>query len=594
METAVGSYTGNATDDRAITGVGFQPDLVLIHGSGSGSGAWRVDVHVGDLSADWSSSTGDAANKIQTLDSDGFTVGTDADVNTNSTVYYWMAFRDNGDGDFETGTYTGNNTDNRDITGLGLDPDFVAIKGDSNTNGVYNTKTIGADDSGIFFSSGSNAANRIQSLGTAQFQIGTSSFINANSTTYNWFAFKNVSSEFIEGTYIGNGSDDRSITGLGFQPEIVMTNEDGSSKGIFRTTEHSGDSSLIMQGSNATNRIQAFESDGFQLGTSTAANDNSIVYYYFAWKIPAAGGATIKTASDTTEARTTEETVTEKSEAISETIPNGILESTVALVSISASDTLSTGILENIALVNALSNSDSLATIISEEVSGILIQSSRSDILEVNLSELVVGEIQTQASDTIPVGITSLTIANIQTQASDDNTVGLIEAFDIVDLISGLVEKTASDTPTIGLTELAVDFLQGIASDTLPIPIDESTMMKVTIIAQDPLTIFIADAKDSVNITILATDGLTVGITEDTIQIVQVVASESIRQFFEELARTQTELSGSDNSVIIISDTGTVVNLSAVGANVIVATVETLTKHEVVSLAKNEADLITS
>jgi hypothetical protein len=34
FKSASGTYAGNGADDRAITGVGFQPDLVIIKGDG--------------------------------------------------------------------------------------------------------------------------------------------------------------------------------------------------------------------------------------------------------------------------------------------------------------------------------------------------------------------------------------------------------------------------------------------------------------------------------------------------------------------------------------------------------------------------------
>ena len=41
--------------------------------------------------------------------------------------YYYIAFRDNGAGDFKVGNYLGNGSDNRGITGFGFQPDFIHI-----------------------------------------------------------------------------------------------------------------------------------------------------------------------------------------------------------------------------------------------------------------------------------------------------------------------------------------------------------------------------------------------------------------------------------------------------------------------------------
>src|SRR3972149_3655857 len=46
MQSAQGTYTGDGIDDRDITGVGFQPDLVIIKG-GSNSAIWRSSTRAG-------------------------------------------------------------------------------------------------------------------------------------------------------------------------------------------------------------------------------------------------------------------------------------------------------------------------------------------------------------------------------------------------------------------------------------------------------------------------------------------------------------------------------------------------------------------
>ena len=58
------------------------------------------------------------------MSADGFQVGTASNVNTANVVYYYLAFKNASDS-FQSGTYTGNNTDNRSVTGVGFKPDFV-------------------------------------------------------------------------------------------------------------------------------------------------------------------------------------------------------------------------------------------------------------------------------------------------------------------------------------------------------------------------------------------------------------------------------------------------------------------------------------
>lgn len=87
---AVGSYTGNGSDNRQITGVGFTPKFVLIKRADANPAVWRFGI-AGDASFQVTATGGSAANYIQSLDSDGFTIGTDISVNNNTSTFYYVA-----------------------------------------------------------------------------------------------------------------------------------------------------------------------------------------------------------------------------------------------------------------------------------------------------------------------------------------------------------------------------------------------------------------------------------------------------------------------------------------------------------------------
>ncbi len=79
-----GTYTGTSVASTAITGVGFQPDMVIVkrYPSMTGDATMRFDA------------SGFSTNQIQALESDGFQVGTDSVVNSGTVVYHWAAFTD--------------------------------------------------------------------------------------------------------------------------------------------------------------------------------------------------------------------------------------------------------------------------------------------------------------------------------------------------------------------------------------------------------------------------------------------------------------------------------------------------------------------
>ena len=91
--------------------------------------------------------------------------------------------------------------------------------------------------------------------------------------------------QFTTGTYTGDGNDNRSISGVGFQPTFLTVKSAGATYAVWRVDENPGDDTLDFWAStNSANMVQAFEADGFQIGTSDKVNSNEVTYYYFAFK----------------------------------------------------------------------------------------------------------------------------------------------------------------------------------------------------------------------------------------------------------------------------------------------------------------------
>src|SRR5258706_14298682 len=71
-------------------------------------------------------------NRMSSLDPDGFTLGADPSVNQSGVTYYWTALLEL-PGTFKLGSYAGNATDNRALTGLGFTPGYVLVLGGNAT-----------------------------------------------------------------------------------------------------------------------------------------------------------------------------------------------------------------------------------------------------------------------------------------------------------------------------------------------------------------------------------------------------------------------------------------------------------------------------
>lgn len=87
---ADGWYSGNG-GTKSISGLGFTPKFVMIKGSAASSGVWKSDQHSGTVTSYWTATADDPVGMITSLDADGFTVGADAQVNSNGYGYYWVA-----------------------------------------------------------------------------------------------------------------------------------------------------------------------------------------------------------------------------------------------------------------------------------------------------------------------------------------------------------------------------------------------------------------------------------------------------------------------------------------------------------------------
>ena len=58
--------------------------------------------------------------------------------------------------------------------------------------------------------------------------------MNQNGVTYYWTAFLERPGQMKVGSYTGNGNDNRSLTGVGFQPGYVMVMGAGATAAVQR------------------------------------------------------------------------------------------------------------------------------------------------------------------------------------------------------------------------------------------------------------------------------------------------------------------------------------------------------------------------
>jgi hypothetical protein len=282
-----GSYTGNATDNRNITGVGFQPDAVIIKADTNQLAVMRTSTMAGDATKPLSGATNLSTNRIQALQSDGFQVGTDNQVNQGGgspPTYYWVAFKSY-PGHMTLGTYTGNNT-SQSITGLGFSPEYVMVLGATNELAVQRMPAMART---YEFEADNGSTTGITSLDSNGFSLGNDDEVNNNAVTYHYVAFNEDVDEMDTSSYTGNGAASRSIAGVGFQPDYAIVrafNTSGTQReGVHKATAvPDPGSGFFTATAGITTGITALQSDGFQVGNNANVNNNTTPYAYVAFK----------------------------------------------------------------------------------------------------------------------------------------------------------------------------------------------------------------------------------------------------------------------------------------------------------------------
>jgi hypothetical protein len=242
-------YSGNSTDDTAITGVGFQPDWLWIKERTNTSGHQLQDVIRGATKQLFSNDNqAEATNttKVKSFDSDGFTLGTSGSVNVSGDTYVawnWLASNttaSNSDGSitstvsvnatsgFSIVSYTGNGSAGATVGhGLGSTPKMVIVKR-RNTAAQWNVYHESLGNTGALYLNDTIAFNVVAgfwnntSPNSTTFTLGTDAAGNGSGDTYIAYCFAEKQGFSKFGSYVGNGSADGTFVYTGFKPAFVM------------------------------------------------------------------------------------------------------------------------------------------------------------------------------------------------------------------------------------------------------------------------------------------------------------------------------------------------------------------------------------
>ena len=328
-------YTGNATA-RDITNDAnagdFKPDWVWIKVRDNANNHRLFDSNRGgnnDLVSNSSDTESGASGRLTTFNTNGFSLGTNAETNRNTNLIVAWQWKANGgttasntDGSitstvqvndtagFSIVLYTGNETAGATIGhGLSAAPDVVIVK-NRDTNRTWllghsayvgdNAENVRLNSTDALASADDQAGSGWHRtvFGDSVFTVGNGVDGDYTSSTNNGtddhvaycFAEKQGYSKF--GSYIGNGNANGTFVYTGFKPAWVMVKRtDGGSTGwlIYDTARDTfNEADAVLQAHVATAEVTAADIDILSNGwkfrtTDNAVNDSGATYIYMAF-----------------------------------------------------------------------------------------------------------------------------------------------------------------------------------------------------------------------------------------------------------------------------------------------------------------------
>ena len=317
-------YTGNATDNRNLTGMGFQPDWCWIKDRNSDEGHQVYDSSRGvekRIQTNTAGAEEATSDKFQAFLSDGFQVGASNDTNKNASGFVNWSWKING------GTTVTNTAGSIDTTvqvnaaagisivqwaggggaatfghGLGVAPSFVTAKSRTASAALMDWpamhKNMGAtgafpgDNTRMYFNSpdefGGGTLWIPSQNSTTVFGVSGAN-INDSGKSYVAYCFAEVEGYSKFGHYEGNGNASGAFVYLGFSPALVIckSSDSGSDWQMFdnKRLGHNVNNNEIQGNDStaeATTDMIDLLSNGFKHRIATDPNVAES-YIYLAW-----------------------------------------------------------------------------------------------------------------------------------------------------------------------------------------------------------------------------------------------------------------------------------------------------------------------
>jgi len=295
----------------SVSSLGFQPDLVWIKSRSAATDHGLYDAVRGvQKQIESNTTTGETTETtgLTAFNSNGYTVGTLAQLNTNTATYVDWAWKEGATPGFDIVTYTGNGTNRTISHALGAVPKFMVVKRLDTGNGwvSYHASQNASPATGYMylnssagFASASTMWNNTAPTSSV-FSVGTNSETNGNTFSFVGYLWSEIEGFSKFGSYTGNGSTDGPFVWCGFRPRYILFKNATSAGNNWLTFDTARDPYNLTQNKVAANAANSENdsaisgvsennldilSNGFKLRTSNAQNNGSgstIIFAAFA------------------------------------------------------------------------------------------------------------------------------------------------------------------------------------------------------------------------------------------------------------------------------------------------------------------------
>ena len=296
-------YTGDGASSLAVNQGGnstFEPDFVWLKNRDAADNHCVFDSVRGATNVIFTNNADVQTTDADTLtsfDSDGFSLGDDDKVNTNTEKYVGWQWLESNTPALDIVQYEGTGSKQTISHGLGVAPDLIIFKNIDSAQGwaVYHrplgpeyeirlsTATAAIDDAAFY-----DDDNPTSSV----FTVNTNSAVNGSGNTHIAYVFAEVEGFSKVGKYTGNGDADGPFVWCGFRPEmVIIKNASSAENWAIHDTQRSPYNVVVARLEPSANDAEAtnltvldFLSNGFKIrGTDGMWNSDGDTYIFAAF-----------------------------------------------------------------------------------------------------------------------------------------------------------------------------------------------------------------------------------------------------------------------------------------------------------------------